>query len=66
MTIDHLSFGTHDITATRTFYAEKLGFPMLICDDLWPWIVTQISGNSQPVLACLKMLPGRSTRYGRN
>ena len=30
MTIDHLSFGTHDIAATRTFYAERLGFPVLI------------------------------------
>ena len=30
MSIDHLSFGTHDIAATRTFYAEKLGFPVLI------------------------------------
>jgi len=30
MTIDHLSFGTQDIAATRTFYAEKLGFPVLI------------------------------------
>ena len=30
MTIDHLSFGTHDIATTRTFYAGKLGFPVLI------------------------------------
>ena len=30
MTLDHLSFGTRDIEATRTFYADKLGFPVLI------------------------------------
>lgn len=30
MTIDHLSFGTHDIPATRAFYEAKLGFPVLI------------------------------------
>lgn len=30
MTIDHLSFGTHNITATRAFYEEQLGFPVLI------------------------------------
>jgi catechol 2,3-dioxygenase-like lactoylglutathione lyase family enzyme len=30
MTLDHLSFGTHDITATRDFYEGQLGFPVLI------------------------------------
>jgi len=30
MTLDHLSFGTHDITATRAFYEGQLGFPVLI------------------------------------
>ncbi|MFM7219758.1 MAG: VOC family protein [Nodosilinea sp.] len=30
MTLDHLSFGTHDIAATRAFYGGKLGFPVLI------------------------------------
>lgn len=30
MTLDHLSFGTHDIAATRAFYEGKLGFPVLI------------------------------------
>jgi catechol 2,3-dioxygenase-like lactoylglutathione lyase family enzyme len=30
MTLDHLSFGTHDVSATRDFYAGKLGFPVLI------------------------------------
>jgi catechol 2,3-dioxygenase-like lactoylglutathione lyase family enzyme len=30
MTLDHLSFGTHNITATRAFYEEQLGFPVLI------------------------------------
>ena len=34
MTIDHLSFGTHDIAITRTFYAGKLGFPVLIHDRM--------------------------------
>ena len=30
MTLDHLSFGTHDITATRDFYEGQLVFPVLI------------------------------------
>ncbi len=30
MTLDHLSFGTNDIIATRAFYEGKLGFPVLI------------------------------------
>lgn len=30
MTLDHLSFGTHDIAATREFYEGKLSFPVLI------------------------------------
>lgn len=30
MTIDHLSFATHDLEATRAFYEGKLGFPVLI------------------------------------
>jgi catechol 2,3-dioxygenase-like lactoylglutathione lyase family enzyme len=30
MTLDHLSFGTHNITATRDFYEGQLGFPVLI------------------------------------
>jgi catechol 2,3-dioxygenase-like lactoylglutathione lyase family enzyme len=30
MTLDHLSFGTHDITATRGCYEGQLGFPVLI------------------------------------
>jgi catechol 2,3-dioxygenase-like lactoylglutathione lyase family enzyme len=34
MTIDHLSFGTQDINATRVFYAEKLCFPVLICERI--------------------------------
>jgi catechol 2,3-dioxygenase-like lactoylglutathione lyase family enzyme len=34
MTLDHLSFGTHDLTATRQFYEQKLGFPVLIHEQL--------------------------------
>jgi catechol 2,3-dioxygenase-like lactoylglutathione lyase family enzyme len=30
MTLDHLSFGTHDIAATLGFYEGKLAFPVLI------------------------------------
>lgn len=30
VTIDHLSFGTRDLEATRAFYEDKLGFPLLI------------------------------------
>jgi catechol 2,3-dioxygenase-like lactoylglutathione lyase family enzyme len=30
MGLDHLSFGTRDIAATRAFYEGKLGFPVLI------------------------------------
>ena len=30
MSLDHLSFGTHNITTTRAFYEEQLGFPVLI------------------------------------
>lgn len=30
MTIDHLSFGTHDLQRTRRFYEEQLGFPIVI------------------------------------
>ena len=30
MTIDHLSFGTHNIAATRAFYEGQLGFPVWI------------------------------------
>jgi catechol 2,3-dioxygenase-like lactoylglutathione lyase family enzyme len=30
MTIDHLSFGTQDLIATRWFYETQLGFPVLI------------------------------------
>ena len=30
MTLDHLSFGTHDVMATRAFYEGQLGFPVLI------------------------------------
>lgn len=30
MTIDHLSFGTVDLAATRRFYEDQLGFPVLI------------------------------------
>lgn len=34
MTLDHLSFGTHDLAATRHFYESKLGFPLLIHEQL--------------------------------
>ena len=34
MTLDHLSFGTHDLAATRQFYEQKLGFPVLIHEQL--------------------------------
>jgi catechol 2,3-dioxygenase-like lactoylglutathione lyase family enzyme len=34
MTLDHLSFGTHDIAATRSFYADKLGFSVLIHEHM--------------------------------
>ena len=30
MTIDHLSFASRDLAATRSFYEGKLGFPVLI------------------------------------
>ncbi len=30
MAIDHLSFGTRDLAATRAFYEGQLGFPVLI------------------------------------
>lgn len=30
MAIDHLSFGTHDLTSTRAFYEGQLGFPVAI------------------------------------
>jgi catechol 2,3-dioxygenase-like lactoylglutathione lyase family enzyme len=30
MTLDHLSFGTHDIASTRAFYEGQLDFPVLI------------------------------------
>jgi catechol 2,3-dioxygenase-like lactoylglutathione lyase family enzyme len=34
MTIDHLSFGTQDLIATRWFYEDQLGFPVLIHECL--------------------------------
>lgn len=34
MTLDHLSFGTHDIAATRSFCADKLGFSVLIHEHM--------------------------------
>jgi len=34
MTLDHLSFGTQDLEATRHFYEAKLGFSVLILEQL--------------------------------
>lgn len=34
MTLDHLSFGTHNLVATRHFYEGQLGFPVLIHEQL--------------------------------
>lgn len=34
MTLDHLSFGTHDLTATRHFYEAQLGFAVIIHEQL--------------------------------
>jgi catechol 2,3-dioxygenase-like lactoylglutathione lyase family enzyme len=34
MTIDHLSFGTHDLVATRHFYEAQLGFAVIIHEQL--------------------------------
>lgn len=32
--LDHLSFGTHDLAATRAFYEGQLGFPVIIHEQL--------------------------------
>jgi catechol 2,3-dioxygenase-like lactoylglutathione lyase family enzyme len=34
MTLDHLSFGTHNLAATRHFYEGQLGFPVTIHEQL--------------------------------
>jgi catechol 2,3-dioxygenase-like lactoylglutathione lyase family enzyme len=34
MTLDHLSFGTLDLAATRQFYESQLGFPVIIHEQL--------------------------------
>ena len=34
MTLDHLSFGTLDLAATREFYEGQLGFPVIIHEQL--------------------------------
>ncbi len=34
MTLDHLSFGTLDLAATRWFYEDQLGFPVIIHEQL--------------------------------
>jgi catechol 2,3-dioxygenase-like lactoylglutathione lyase family enzyme len=34
MAIDHLSFGTHDLKATRAFYEGQLGFAVIIHEQL--------------------------------
>jgi catechol 2,3-dioxygenase-like lactoylglutathione lyase family enzyme len=34
MTLDHLSFGTHDLAATRRFYEGQLGFGVIIHEQL--------------------------------
>lgn len=34
MTLDHLSFGTHDLVATRHFYEAQLGFAVIIHEQL--------------------------------
>ncbi|MEI8251763.1 MAG: VOC family protein [Synechococcus sp. ELA057] len=41
MTIDHLSFATHDLQATRRFYEGQLGFPVLIHE----WMLIQEGGH---------------------
>jgi catechol 2,3-dioxygenase-like lactoylglutathione lyase family enzyme len=41
MTIDHLSFGTHDLEATTAFYAGQLGFELLIHE----WILLEEGGR---------------------
>lgn len=41
MMIDHLSFATHDLEATRAFYEGKLGFPVLIHE----WMLMQEGGH---------------------
>lgn len=39
--IDHLSFATHDLVATRAFYEQRLGFPVLIHE----WMVMKEGGH---------------------
>jgi catechol 2,3-dioxygenase-like lactoylglutathione lyase family enzyme len=41
VTIDHLSFGTLDLSATRGFYEGQLGFPVLIHE----WMVMEEGGR---------------------
>ena len=41
MTIDHLSFGTLDLSATRGFYEGQLGFPVLIHE----WMLMKEGGR---------------------
>ncbi len=41
MTIDHLSFASRDLAATRDFYEGKLGFPVLIHE----WMLMQEGGH---------------------
>ena len=41
MTIDHLSFASRDLAATRSFYEGKLGFPVLIHE----WMLMQEGGK---------------------
>lgn len=39
--IDHLSFGTHDLSATRAFYEGQMGFPVLLHE----WILMEEGGR---------------------
>ena len=41
MSIDHLSFGTHDLTATRFFYEGQLGFAVLLHE----WMLMEEGGR---------------------
>jgi catechol 2,3-dioxygenase-like lactoylglutathione lyase family enzyme len=34
MTLDHLSFGTHDLATTLRFYDSELGFGVIIHEQL--------------------------------
>jgi len=48
MTIDHLSFASRDLAATRHFYEGQLGFPVLIHEwMLMQGAVHQFMGGDQ-------------------